>query len=162
MPITFSANEILEMAKKIERNGAAFYRKAAENHADGKTLLLRLADDEDQHLAAFEAMQSALTKKEATATTFDPDDEVRLYLDAMANGQVFDTTKDPSATIDGSSSLRDILKTALGLEKASIVFYLGLRAMVSDDLSRKRVDDIINEEMLHMRLLSENLTQVNA
>ena len=27
--ITFNADEILEMAQRIERNGAAFYRKAA-------------------------------------------------------------------------------------------------------------------------------------
>ena len=36
MPITFNANEIFEMAEEMERNGARFYRKAAENASDNQ------------------------------------------------------------------------------------------------------------------------------
>ena len=32
MPITFNADEIFEMAEEMERNGAWFYRRAAEKY----------------------------------------------------------------------------------------------------------------------------------
>ena len=46
MSITFNANEIFEMAEEIERNGAKFYRKAAQNTSDNQTkqMLLDMAD----------------------------------------------------------------------------------------------------------------------
>ena len=34
MGITFNANEVFEMAEEIERNGAKFYRQAAEKASD--------------------------------------------------------------------------------------------------------------------------------
>jgi len=45
MSITFNADEIFEIAEEIERNGAKFYRDAAQNakNASIKELLLDLA-----------------------------------------------------------------------------------------------------------------------
>ncbi len=37
MSITFNADEIIEMAEEIERNGAKFYREAAKNASAKKT-----------------------------------------------------------------------------------------------------------------------------
>ena len=52
MSITFNADEIFEMAEQIERNGAKFYREAAENasDADVKEMLLSMAAMEDGHV----------------------------------------------------------------------------------------------------------------
>jgi len=36
MAYVFNINEILEMAQQIEKNGAAFYRKAAKGISDSK------------------------------------------------------------------------------------------------------------------------------
>jgi len=43
---------------------------------------------------------------------------------------------------------------AIGLEKDSIVFYLGMKDAVPERLGRSRIDDIIREEMSHVYLLS--------
>ena len=55
--------------------------------------------------------------------------------------------------------MRDILMAAIEAEKDSIVFYLGMKDAVPDDLGKSRLDAIIREEMGHVRLLSRKLVQ---
>ncbi|MHC4125863.1 MAG: ferritin family protein, partial [Planctomycetota bacterium] len=81
MAITFNADEIFEMAEEIERNGAKFYRKAAEKTSDKETrsLLGNLAEMEDGHLKVFEEMRKELSGREKERDIFDPDNEAALY-----------------------------------------------------------------------------------
>ena len=78
----FSADEIYEMAEQIERNGAAFYRKAAAGFDEPglKETLLDLAAMEDEHEKTFRELRERLTKKDRQATVFDPDNQAVLYL----------------------------------------------------------------------------------
>ena len=160
MPITFNADEVFALAEQIERNGAAFYRKCAENIPDVKSFLLELADMEDKHLALFQSMHQSVTSREAESFAADPDQQAAAYLKNMAGGYVFDIQKDPSATLTGSESLTDILRIAIGLEKDSIVFYLGMRDMVPRSAGKEKVESIIREEMRHVTLLSNKLKEV--
>ena len=54
--------------------------------------------------------------------------------------------------------MEEILKTAIGLEKDSIVFYTGIREMVSEKMGKNKVNDIINEEIGHIVDLSNQLS----
>ena len=85
MGYDFNADEIFEMAEQIERNGASFYRKAAESIDDpaGKKLLLDFAAMEDEHEKTFAALRKDLSEKDKAATTFDPEGEAALYLRAF-------------------------------------------------------------------------------
>jgi rubrerythrin len=152
MALDFNADEIFEMAEEIERNGATFYRKAAENVAgDEKEFLLELAKMEDDHEVTFQAMRKELSGKEKTATTFDPNDEAPQYLKALADSRVFfEKELDPT-------NMKDILKAAIGAEKDSIVFYLGMKELVPEKLGKDKLDGIIKEEMSHIKLLSSRL-----
>ena len=155
--IIFNADEIFEMAEQIERNGAKFYRKAAESIADDdRDLLLRLAAMEDEHERTFAAMRSELSEDEKTPLTFDPDNEAALYLQAMADGKVFKS--DPSESLSGNESIQDILKTAIGLEKDSIVFYTSMKDVVPKSAGKEKVDAIIKEEIGHIVDLTKQLT----
>lgn len=160
MSITFSADEIFEMAEELERNGGKFYRKAAENFKEpGKEqLLLSLAEMEDQHEIVFEEMRLQLTDAEKQVSTFDPDDEAAMYLCAMADGHVFDVSQPPSEKLTGGETFADILKIAIGCEKDSIVFYLGLRDLVPGKEGKAKIDAIIREEMGHISILNKQLT----
>ncbi len=162
MSIRFSADEILEVAEKIERNGARFYRRAAELQGDpGKHhLLTDLATMEDQHEVIFREMRATLTAREREETAYDPDDELHLYLQAMADGHIFDPDRDPAATLKQDDPLESILRTAIGLEKESVVFYQGLKGVVPERLGRARVESIIREEMGHVGLLSATLADL--
>lgn len=158
MGLEFSAGEVLEMACQIERNGARFYRKAAQAvGADVKQKLLDLAAMEDDHLATFTSMLEGLSSQQRTAPVCDPDDEAVLYLRAFADTRVFDAKADPSEKLSGSESLQEILQRAIGLEKDSIAFDTGIREMVPDKLGKDKIDGIIKEEMSHVATLAQEL-----
>ena len=153
MSYDFSADDVFEMAEQIEKNGAAFYRKAAADTADpdAKNFLSDLAAMEDDHEKTFSAMRKKLTEAEKASTVFDPENEAAAYLKALADTRIF-FEKD----ID-TSSLDAILKAAILAEKDSIVFYLGMKEMVPDKLGQDHLDHIIKEEMSHIKLLSHRL-----
>jgi rubrerythrin len=153
MTYDFTANDVFEMAEQLERNGARFYRNAAENAGDpeANTFLIRLAEMEDAHEKTFAFLRSNLSEKGKAATIFDPQHESALYLRALADTKVFFEKE-----ID-LSSMREILKAAILAEKDSIVFYLGMKDLVPDKLGKDELDKIIKEEMGHIRILSKEL-----
>ena len=161
MSVVFNADEIFEVAEQIERNGAGFYRKAAESSAlvRARELLLDLAAKEDEHEKTFAAMRAELSQKEKETTVFDPDNQAVLYLRAIADGRVFDVKADPSKRLTGKEAMEDIFKIAIGLEKDSIVFYLGMKELVPPMLGQDRVEEIISEEMNHVVILTEQLAK---
>lgn len=153
MNYDFNAAEIFEMAEQIERNGANFYRKAAENISDpaSKAFLIELAEMEDDHEKTFSSMKKELGGKETESNLFDPEGEAYGYLMALADIRVFFEKK------ADLSSIESILKEAITAEKDSIAFYLGMKELVPEASGRKRLGDIIKEEMKHIRLLSGKL-----
>lgn len=153
MMYDFNADDIFEIAEQLERNGAAFYRTAAGavTDADAKGFLLKLADMEDDHEKTFAKMRAGLSADEKKSTVFDPNGEAVAYLRALADTRVFFEKE-----ID-TSSMEAILKDAITAEKDSIVFYLGMRDMVPEGKGRRRMDEVIKEEMGHIRLLSKEL-----
>jgi rubrerythrin len=154
MSYDFNADDVFEMAEQIERNGSKFYRSAAERdflRPDEKEMLLELARMEDQHEKVFQSMRTEISADEKAPTVFDPNGEAALYLRALADIRVFF-----EKSID-TSSLTAILKNAIEAEKDSIVFYLGMKSSVPESMGRGRLDEIIKEEMGHIRLLSQKL-----
>ena len=153
MQYDFNANEILQMAEQLERNGADFYRKSIEKIQDpaGKELLLSLAEMEDQHEKTFVDLRSKLTASEKAQTVFDPEGETVRYLKALADSKVFF-----EKTID-TDSMEGILKEAITAEKDSILFYLGLKDAVPEALGKDKIDAVIKEEMSHINLLTREL-----
>ncbi|RJQ66635.1 MAG: rubrerythrin [Desulfobacteraceae bacterium] len=153
MMYDFNADDVFEMAQQLERNGAQFYRTAADAISDpgAGALLVKLADMEDEHEKIFARMRSRLAASEKAQTVFDPEGEAVDYLKALADTRVFFEKR-----ID-TSSMQALLKDAIAAEKDSIVFYLGMRDAVPEELGRRHLDDIIKEEMGHIRLLSKEL-----
>jgi len=159
MPITFNANEIFEMAEEMERNGAKFYRKAAQNASDKQTkqMLLDMADMEDGHLKTFEEMREQLSDQEKGWTVFDPDNQSVLYLQAMTDARGYEGKITPSKELTGSETTKEILDIALNSEKESIVFYFGLKGLVPIRAGRDKVEAIIIEELSHITTLLNKL-----
>lgn len=162
MSIPFNADEIFEMAGQIERNGARFYRRAAEGTAEqgNRQLLLDLAAAEDDHEKAFASMRADLADEERKAAVFDPEGQAALYLRAMADEHVFDVKADPTELFTGKETIEDVLMTAAGMEKDSIVFYLGMKELVPERLGKGRIDAIIREEMSHLGSLNRELAKL--
>jgi rubrerythrin len=153
MRYDFNADDVFEMAEQLERNGAKFYQDSAASveGKKAKQLLVKLANMELDHEKTFKQMRSDLAAAEKQSTVFDPEGEAILYLRALADTRVF-FEKEINTT-----SMREILKAAIEAEKDSIVFYLGMREMVPEKLGQDRLDEIIKEEMGHIRMLSNEL-----
>ena len=164
MSFEFNADEILEMAVQIERNGARFYRKAAElvEGATVRKLFQDLAAWEDGHERAFATIRTDLAQQEREPRVFDPEHETSMYLRAMADGHVFDARVDPADRLTGKESAEDILRMAIGQEKDSIVFYTGLKEMISQTAGRERIEEIIKEEMGHIGFLNREIAALGS
>lgn len=149
----FNAREILEMAEQIERNGNAFYRKAAEDVEgdDIKKFLTDLADMEVSHEKLFIEMKNQLSDKEKEDVVFDPNDDTAQYIQALADARVFFKKE-----ID-TTSIVEVLKEAIVAEKDSIVFYLGMKDMVPAGNGKERIDEVIREEMKHIQVITNQL-----
>jgi len=164
MAIGFNADEILEMAIRIERNGAAFYRKAAGLQSDEKNreFLEGLAAMEDKHQEIFTEMRKTLRQEDKGGKVFDPHGELALYLASMADNLGGEGSPSAADALTGNETLEDIINTALGLEKDSILFYLGVKNMVPPKYGRDKVEEIIEEERSHVAQLTGILQNVKA
>lgn len=164
MGLRFNADEIFEIAEKIERNGAAFYRRAAEvvSGPEAKAMMRKLAEMEETHEAFFKELRRELVGKEVAAATFDPEGLAGAYIQALADGRVFNHKADPMRHFTPGIKVQDILHVAIGLERDSIIFYLGLKGIVPTELGQSKIDHIIREEMRHITILNQELTTMEA
>ncbi|MCU0914267.1 MAG: ferritin family protein [Planctomycetes bacterium] len=159
MSITFNADEVFEMAEQIERNGAKFYREAAGKTSDRqvKELFQRLAGVEDNHLRTFQEMRKAVSDQEKGGTTFDPEGEASLYLQAMADDRGYEGMRSRTEKLTGKESSSELLDIAIGAEKNSILYYVGLKELVPARAGREKVEAIIREEVRHLAELRRYL-----
>ena len=164
MTITFNADEVFEMAEEIERNGAKFYREAAAKTSDPQTrdLFLGMAGMEDGHLKTFQEMRKTLSEREKAETVFDPYDEAALYLQEMADSKGYEGKRAPNLKLTGNESMRELLEIAIGAEKNSVLYYVGLRDLVPADAGRDKIEVIIREEVRHVADLRRQLNASNA
>ena len=159
MGITFNANEIFEMAEEMERNGAKFYRQAAQDTIDEgtKQMLLGMADMEDGHLKTFQEMRKQLSRREKGWTIFDPDNQSALYLQAMADAHGYEGKITPTKALIGNETPKKIIEIALNAEYESVVFYFGLKSFVSEKAGKDKVEAIVIEELSHITTLLNKL-----
>jgi rubrerythrin len=155
----FSADEVFEIAEQLERNGAKFYRKAADKteKPDERKMLENLASMEEEHEKIFARLRAEAAARENLKPLFDPEGLGALYLQAIADGHVFDLKGDASDLISGKETMTEILQNAIVLEKDSIVFYVGIRNALPKDWGRDQIERIIDEEPGHVIALSNRL-----
>ncbi|MHC4438224.1 MAG: ferritin-like domain-containing protein [Planctomycetota bacterium] len=155
MVMPFNADEVFEMAEQIERNGAKFYRAAAEKLSRAREVLLDLASMEDEHEKTFAAMRAELSGKEVVKPVFDPDDEAQIYLRVMADKFVFNLKTDPTEQLVSKETAEDLLEMAIDVERDSIDFYVGMKGLVSSRADKEKVEAIIKEEISHIAILKK-------
>ena len=160
MSISFNAIEVFEIAERIERNSVNFYRKAAEAISDENlsAILLSLSEFEKEHEESYANMRKQISAKEWDTITFDPENEMALYLQKIADSHIFNPQKDPVEQLKDKGTIRDILNYAIESEKNSIIFYIGLKQYVPAISSKNKADEIIDEEMNHITELNLRLS----
>ena len=159
MDIEFNAFEVFEIAERIERSGAKFYRQAAELFDQMRihNLLSDLAEWEIKHEEIFANMRKQLSEQSRELRTFKPEDNLLLDAQAMAGLAVFAINPETSSEFTGRETKKDVLEKAIQKEKDSIVYYTGLRNFIPARAGQDKIDDIIREEMHHIRILDQSL-----
>ena len=159
MAMKVSLGEVFDAAIQIERRGYDFYRKAAKATSDKvfQKELAALSKMEKGHAAVFTKLKEELAggKKETKQSASSK--EAARYLEAFAAGTVFNITDDASLALSELPTVHDILIFAIGRERDSILFYVGMREMISDKSGIEKISRIIKEEMDHVALLNRKL-----
>lgn len=161
MDVEINGYEILEIAEKIELNGVKFYRRAAEicDDARASALFVELAHWETRHVEIFSRMKDQWAEEKCRPGSSSSNGLGCFDPHCLAGLAVFAIQPDPASELATDTSRGDVLKMAIENEKESVVYYSGLRAFVPHEKDRKAIDDIIQEEMKHIRILMQMLEQ---
>ena len=148
--------EIYEIAEQIEQNGARFYKRAAEIFEEPviRKIFLRLADWELKHKRIFAGMKKQYSQLNPDTGASESEQQLP-EAKVMAGLAVFGIKPNPSDELDGEEEISDILRTAVEKEKDSIVFYSGLKDFTSTEPAKNKIDEIIREELRHIKILSK-------
>jgi len=162
MGISFSADEVFEMAMDIEKNGEAYYRKALAlaKSADVKGVMTDLMEQERHHYATFKDLRDKLPPRASLPTVADPESEEYLYLDALVKSRLFNTAREAEALAAKAGDEIEALKSALVFEKDTILFFQTMKAITEERLGRSDVDRIIEEEHRHVVRISKAIKEV--
>lgn len=161
-PVHFTGREVLDMAVRIEENGVKFYNDACRASASEaiKQLFKVLAEEESHHIKVFLDLKKTLGESGAPEG-FDPyADEATQYLRALADTEVF-TTPDGGGKLAGKMhNENEVLETAIGMEKDSLLFYYEMQRMIREQ-DRHVLESLIGQEKEHLQKLY-NLQKVIA
>jgi len=158
MDVKFTAYQVLEIAEQIEQNGFRFYTEAAKLFDDPQLhdLFARLAEWETTHKKLFTQMRQQSAEQLDDLGTFDPD----IYMAnprLMASLTVFAIGADTDRQITGAETPELALKKALKNEKDTITFYEGLKDFARNSACAATLDEIIEEEKRHIKILTQSL-----
>jgi len=147
----FSANEILDMAIKLEKNGETVYRNAIAKVAKPEfiTLLEWMADEEVKHANFFSDLKLEFETKHAIPFI---DEMSRELFDDLLGDKNFSLKEVDFSLIENADELIAIF---VEFEKDSVIFYKVLEPFVEDPLARKHLKKIIEEENRHIKHLQE-------
>ena len=160
MSIALSKGELFNIAIGIERQGIAFYDTMARSAGNTATseIFQYLADMERRHLQLFQDM---LSETGDSKVSEDYSEEQAGYLKGLVESAVFSDEMALSETLNHAESDISALETAISAEKDSILFYYEMRDIIQSN-TRQSINQIISEEKLHLRQLSELKNRLSA
>jgi rubrerythrin len=147
----FSANEIIDLAIKLEKNGEAVYRSAIEKVSNPELvpLLQWMADEEVKHAGWFSDMKHNLEAKSENPFVEEMSRELFNEMLGDKNFSLRDVDFSSVEKID------DLIEIFIEFEKDSIIFYEVLKPFVEDPVAREHLKKIIGEEKRHIERLKE-------
>ncbi len=153
MSIAISGGELLNIAIGIERQGIAFYDTMARSSGNTITceVFQYLADMERRHLQLFQDMLAEAADWQAPESYSD---EQIGYIKGLVESAVFSDEMASGEIINHTESDIGALELAISAEKDSILFYYEMGDIIPRG-NRHTVEQIINEEKLHLRQLTE-------
>ena len=161
METKFNVFEVLQIAEKIEHNGAKFYLQTAEllDDPDVRDTCYKLASWKARHEKILAQRRKRFSEKTGEFGTFDPENYVLSNPQVMASLAAFATKPVSVKGPHEPKEKREIFRDAIRRSKEAVVFYRGLKEFARDPASEETIDTIIKEENRHIQLLTEQLDQ---
>ncbi len=138
MSISFSGNELINIAIGIERRGIAFYdtmTKSTKN-ATARDAFQHLANMEREHIQIFQNMLAEADKYQIPETHAG---EYAAYLQSLVDNAVFTDDFVTSEMATKADTDIEALELAISAEKDSILFYYGMK-----EIMPKRAQPTVN------------------
>ncbi len=159
MEISFNADEVFRMGMDVEKNGEAFYRKAAELAKDPgiRKAFEYLAKEEKSHWETFSRMREELAGKKVSEPVVDSEGLSELYLDAIVKSRLFSNVGEAEKAAAGVKDEVEALGAALTFEKDTILFFYAMKAMTRRELGADRIDMLIGEEQKHVVRIAQEI-----
>lgn len=147
----FSANEILDMAIKLEKNGEAVYRNAIAMVVKPELIALLewMADEEVKHANFFSNLKLELETKHLNPFI---NEMSRELFDDLLGDKNFSLKEVDFSIVENAD---DLIAIFLEFEKDSVIFYKVLEPFVEDPVAREQLNKIIEEENRHITHLQE-------
>jgi rubrerythrin len=147
----FSANEILDLAIKLEKNGELVYRGAIEKVSNPELIRLLewMADEEVKHANWFAELKLELDQK-----------GVNPFMEKMSRELFDDLLGDKNFSLkdvdfSSVSEIDDLIAIFIEFEKDSVRFYQVLEPFIEDPVSLESLKKIVDEENCHIKRLQE-------
>ncbi len=149
----FTAQDILDIAIRLEKNGERTYRDARLHISNDelKTLLAWIAQEEHDHARWFTELKNRLTQGEDHHLMAELS---RALVEDVVQGQAFSLQEVDFETIDSPEKM---LRTFIGFEDDTIAFYEVLKTFIDDAAIAAQLEQIILEEKKHMATFQEML-----
>jgi len=147
----FTLAEIYDLGIRIEKNGEKFYRDAMKQawSAPIVDMLKRLAEEEVKHVDFFEKRVDALKQKRENPLL---DEMGASMLKDILGNQTFSLKDTDVSTI---RSVNELVAIAIEFEKDTILFYEMVGSFMTDEESRRELEEIIEEEERHVKLFED-------
>jgi rubrerythrin len=145
--MTYSLNEIIDIAIGIEETGYGFYMECSTGFEDPliRDVFEFLAKEELTHKQTFQSFKNEDYGEEGVLN-----EEYYMYLKAIGSSKLFDSGKKVTRTVSETATPMDAIKEALVLEKESILFYTEMKELYRGEKKPTRlINAIIAEERKH-------------
>ena len=142
----FTAQDILDIAIRLEKNGEKTYRiaKGHTTNDDLKALLKWIAKEEQSHAHWFTELKNRLSKGEDAHLLAEMS---RALVEDVIQGQAFSLQEVDFTAIDTPEKM---VRTFIGFEDDTIAFYEVLKAFIDDPAIADQLEQIIAEEKKHI------------
>ncbi len=149
----FSAEEILDIAIRLEQNGEAIYRKAMKeiDTPEFVKMLQWISTEENQHAGWFENLKNDLSSRPDNPVAREMQKEV---FQDMIGDQSFSLKDVDFSRISG---IDELIRVFIEFEEDTVLFYEMLEPFLQEEASLKQLKKIIAEEKHHIQRLREFL-----
>ena len=151
----FTAQDILDIAIRLEKNGEKTYRNAQLHISNDelKTLLTWIAQEEHDHARWFTELKNRLTQGEDHHLMAELS---QALVEDVVQGQAFSLQEVDFETIDSPDKM---LGTFIGFEDDTIAFYEVLKSFIDETAIAAQLEQIILEEKKHMATFQDMLSE---